>query len=85
MPIILLVIAALCFFWVTIPLLIIGLFCDCRYQFRGPDFQQAGINTFMDQAADTAESIKNAVMEEEGGPFSHHNDEYDAMDDEEGV
>ena len=60
----LLALAIVCFFWVTVPLLIIGLFCDCAYQFQGPDFGKAGINSIMDQAAETAESIKNAVMAE---------------------
>ncbi|MCL2121334.1 MAG: DUF4342 domain-containing protein [Clostridiales bacterium] len=62
MPVTLLIIAVVFFFWVTIPLLIIGLFCDCRYRFRGPDFGKESINSFMDQAAGTAEAIKRSVM-----------------------
>jgi len=61
-PVTLLVISALCFFWVTIPLLIIGLFTGCRYRFRGPDLDKAAINKVMDQAAETADNIKRSMM-----------------------
>ena len=67
MPVTLLIIAAMFFFWVTIPLLIIGLFCDCRYQFKGPNFGRQSINSIMDQAADTADTIKRSVLADEEG------------------
>ena len=63
-PVTLLLIAILFFFWVTIPLLIIALFFDCRYRFSGPDLEKKGINSVMDSAAETAESIKRSVGEE---------------------
>jgi len=63
-PVTVLVLSALCFFWVTLPLLIIGLFCGCKYQFRGPDFKKETINNVMDKAAETAETIKRSVMSE---------------------
>ena len=64
MPVTLFVLAILCFPWVSLPLLIIGLFCDCRYEFRGPNFKQTPINNVMDRAADTAENIKRSVVAE---------------------
>ncbi len=63
-PVTVLVLAMMFFFWITFPLLIIGLFCGHRYQFRGPDFQKDTINNVMDHAASTAESIKRSVMSE---------------------
>ena len=51
------------FFWVTVPLLVIGLFCGCRYIFTGPDFGKDAVNNAMDAAANTAESIKRSVMD----------------------
>ncbi len=51
------------FFWVTVPLLVIGLFCGCRYIFTGPDFGKEAVNNAMDAAANTAESIKRSVMD----------------------
>ena len=64
MPVTLLLLSLLCFFWVTIPLLIIGLFFACRYRFCGPDFGKDAINHFMEQAADTADDIRRSMMEE---------------------
>ena len=38
-------VAALVFaFWITFPLLIIGLFCGCSYSFRGPELEKDDIN-----------------------------------------
>lgn len=45
-------------FWVTVPLLIIGLFFGFKYSFKGPDIDKKSVNDFMDKASDTAESIK---------------------------
>ena len=67
MPVTVLALAVLFFFWVTIPLLIIGLFCDCRYRFKGPDLGREDINHVMDQAASTVENIKRSVLSEEDG------------------
>ena len=64
MPVTLLIISIICFFWVTLPLLIIALFFGCRYRFTGPDFGKDSINSVMNQAADTAQSIKSSVIAE---------------------
>jgi hypothetical protein len=64
MPITLLIVSLIFFFWVTVPLLVIALFFGCRYRFAGPDFGKDAINNVMDQAADTAESIKRTIMSE---------------------
>lgn len=58
-----LVFLILVFFWVTVPLLVIGLFCGYRYVFKGPDFGKDTVNNAMNMAADTAENIKRSVME----------------------
>lgn len=63
LPITVLVIATFFAFWVVIPLLIIGLFCGMKYHLEGPDMQtetvELVINKAMDEAASTAENIKN--------------------------
>ncbi len=48
-------------FWVAVPLLVVGLFFNMRYQFAGPDIRSVDIdlNKAMDSAADAAENIKN--------------------------
>lgn len=59
-PITLLVVLAVLAFWITLPLIIIGLFFGLRYRFNGPDIKKSAVNTAMDTAADTAENIKKS-------------------------
>ena len=42
-------------FWVTLPLLIIGIFFGFRYSFRGDDLGKSEFNQAMDKAADMAD------------------------------
>lgn len=58
-----LVVLALCFFWITIPLLIIGLFMGFRYRFNGPDLGKDSVNSAMDTAATAAENLKKSFTE----------------------
>ncbi|EGW36269.1 UBA/TS-N domain protein [Desulfosporosinus sp. OT] len=48
-------------FWVTIPLIIIGLFFGFRYRFNGPDFSNNTVNDAMNSAADAAENLKKSI------------------------
>lgn len=48
-------------FWVTIPLIIIGLFFGLRYRFVGPDFRNNTVNEAMNNAADAAENLKKSI------------------------
>lgn len=57
----------ICFFWVTVPLLVIGLFFGFRYRFRGPDLGRDIVNNAMDNAADAAETIKRSVSGDNNG------------------
>jgi hypothetical protein len=50
-------------FWITIPLIIIGLFFGLRYRFCGPDFGKNTANNVMNSAADAAETIKKSFKE----------------------
>lgn len=58
MPVIVLVLLIICFFWVTIPLLIIGLFCDLKYSFCGDITKAVDINSACDKMSETCENIK---------------------------
>lgn len=60
-PITVLVILIIFAFWISVPLMIIGLFFGFRYRFSGPDIQKTPVNTVMDTAADTAEDIKRSI------------------------
>lgn len=67
-PITVLVILLVVAFWVTLPLLVIGLFFGFRYRFSGPDLGKESVNNVMDDAANAADSIKKTISEE------HHKD-----------
>ncbi|NLL39199.1 MAG: ubiquitin [Clostridiales bacterium] len=60
-PVTVLVILLLFMFWVVVPLLIIGLFFDFRYRFRGNELGKETINRVMDSASNAAEEIKKSV------------------------
>lgn len=48
-------------FYVTIPLIIIGLFFGFRYRFVGPDFTGNTVNDAMNSAADAAVNLKKSI------------------------
>lgn len=68
MPILVFLLLLICCFYLTLPLLIIGLFFGCRYSFEGRDIRGDELNRVMDKAANVAENvkenIKNAASEE---------------------
>ena len=47
--------------WITIPLIIMGLFFGFRYRFNGPDFSGNKVNDAMNSAADAAENFKKSI------------------------
>ncbi|TGE35548.1 ubiquitin [Desulfosporosinus fructosivorans] len=47
--------------WITIPLLIIGLFFGFRYRFTGPDCSGNTVNKAMNSAADAAINLKKSM------------------------
>lgn len=60
-PVLLLVIGLVCAFWVVVPLLVVGLFMDCKYHFIGINNVNVDINEMCDKAADACTDIKNDV------------------------
>ncbi len=63
-PVTVLVLFLIFAFWVTIPLMIIGLFFGFRYRFGGPDLGNNPVNNAMDSAAAMAENIKNTINDD---------------------
>lgn len=51
-------------FWITIPILILGLFFGYRYMFSGPDLGKENVNRAMDSVADVADNLKKEVKGE---------------------
>lgn len=63
MPVIVLLLLAVFFFWCTLPLLLVGLFFGFRYRFHGPDLGREAVNKVMDgvsaTVADLTENLKH--------------------------
>jgi len=60
-PVTIMAILLLFTFWVTIPLVIVGLFLGYRYRVIGPDLGKENVNKAMDSVADAAEKFKDEV------------------------
>lgn len=75
LPVLILVLLLCCAFWITISVLVLGLFLGFRYRFSGPDLDRDGINSVIGSVADTAADLGQKVMDE----LKHdwHSDEKD--------
>lgn len=60
-PVLVFALLVIFMFWVTVPLLVIGLFCDFKYQFKGIGKVSVDINDMCDKAADACGNIKNDI------------------------
>ena len=65
LPVTVLVLLLIFAFWVTIPLIVIGLFFGFHYRFTGPDLGRDSVNSVMDGAAKAADDIKHSFTETE--------------------
>lgn len=64
MPLLVLILLMLFAFWVTIPLMVIGLFFDFKYSFMGVDKVTVDINEMCDKASDACTNLKNDLKSE---------------------
>jgi len=62
-PILIIILLAAFFFWVTIPLFVISLFCGFRYRFTGDDLGKDSVNSVMDGATNVVEDVKRTFAE----------------------
>lgn len=60
-PVLILVLLAIVAFWVTVPLLILGLVVGCRYQFVGPDLGNEKLGKVMDGVSSTVDDVVEQV------------------------
>ena len=65
-PILILALLIILAFWITIPLIIVGLFIGCRYRFVGPDLGKESINDVMDNVSATVDDMVGQVKREFG-------------------
>ena len=63
-PVLVFVIMLIAAFWVTIPLLIVGVIFHFRYGFAGNDLGREGINGTMEKAADYVDDLVQKFREE---------------------
>jgi len=64
LPVLILILLLVFALYVTLPLLILGLFFGFRYRFSGPDLERDGINNVMGSVADGAADLGRQVMDE---------------------
>ena len=64
-PVLVLVLLLLGFFWITLPLIVIGLFFGITYNFTGVDKVVLDVNDVCDKASQTAENIKNEFKKDD--------------------
>ena len=60
-PVTILALLLLFTFWITIPILVVGLFFGYRYVFSGPDLGKENVNNAMGSVADAADKFKNDI------------------------
>lgn len=64
MPVLVIVLLVVFAFWLTIPIMIVGLFCGFRYQFQGNITKAVDVNMACDKVAEAAENIKQEFHHE---------------------
>lgn len=65
LPVIAFIILVLCFFWVVVPLMLVGLFFDFSYNFSGAELGKEKVNKAMDKATQMANDFKAEVNKED--------------------
>lgn len=64
LPVLILILLIVVGFYITLPLLVLGLFLGFRYRFSGPDLERESINKVMTNVADSAAGLGRQVMDE---------------------
>ena len=63
-PVLILILLVIVAFWITVPLLIIGLFFGCTYRFSGPDLSRAKVDQVMDRVSSTVSGAVDQVKDQ---------------------
>ena len=62
-PVLIVILLTIFFFWVTIPLFVISMFCGFRYRFTGEDLGKDSVNSVMDSANNVVDDVKRSFAE----------------------
>ena len=81
-PVIVVVILAIFFVWITIPLIIISMFCGFQYRFSGEDLGKDSVNAVMDGATNVVEDVKKTFAESANKAADKENKSNDSNDSE---
>lgn len=73
LPVLILVLLLCCAFWITVLVLLLGLFLGFRYRFSGPDLERDNLNGMIGDLADTAADLGRQVMDELKTQHDKHN------------
>lgn len=65
LPVIAFLILLICFFWVVVPVMVISLFFDFSYNFKGAELGREKINRTMDQATEAVNNFKSEINKDE--------------------
>jgi hypothetical protein len=60
-PILVLVILLACFFWIIVPLMVVGLIFGFRYRFRGEELWREDVNGVMDKISDKTVQVVDGI------------------------
>ena len=66
LPIIAFIILLICFFWVVIPIMVVSLFFEFSYNFKGAELGKEKINRTMEQATEAVNNFKSEINKEDG-------------------
>lgn len=65
LPVIAFIILLICFFWVVIPIMVVSLFFDFSYNFKGAELGKDKINRTMEQATEAVNNFKSEINKED--------------------
>lgn len=63
-PVLILILLSIVAFWITLPLVLVGLVCGCRYRFAGPDLDNTTVNDVMENLSRTVDGFKEEAKDE---------------------
>lgn len=65
LPVIAFIILLILFFWVVVPIMVVSLFFDFSYNFRGAELGKDNINRTMDHAAEAVSHFKSEINKDD--------------------